>query len=83
MKTLEFDVVAATAMSEELTELDLSQYKPTCEIRWAHYKDVVEHFPDLARDYPYNIILVQKYTCIFPEKSLDPIWVPVKFIEQN
>ena len=80
MKTLEFDVVHST-LSEELDEPDSNYYQPTCEIRWTHYKNITRFYPNIKRDFPYNIILVQKYECRFPEKSWDPIWVPVKFLE--
>ena len=76
MRTLEFDAISAV-MSEELPGPDLQYYRPTCEIRWAHKKD----FPGIKQDYPHNLILIQKYECRFPEKSWDPIWVPVGFLE--
>jgi hypothetical protein len=78
MRTLEFDVLVST-LSEELPEPDLNYFQPTCEIKWAYKKD----FPDIKQDYPFNIILVQKYVCRFSEKSWDPIWVPVGFLSSE
>ena len=67
MKTLEFDI-RSSILSEDLPEPDLEYYKPTCELKW-------------AKNHNTNITLLQKYECRFPEKSLDPIWFPIRFTD--
>lgn len=68
MKTLEFQMVSAIISEEEIPDPDLDYYRPTCELEWKISKK-------------NNIVLIQKYECRFPEKSWDPVWIPIKFSE--
>ena len=66
MKTLEIE--SWFICQQEIPGPDLEYFRPTCELKWEkNNKD--------------TIVLLQKYECRFPEKSLDPIWFPVRFVE--